>query len=153
MENFLIEQHMKRPCIFIVLIFSLSLVSSTLISLIADAPDLRNGQLASLGEWFPYFVIFFLPAIETFLCQLIPALVIDIYSLSTLNRITAITLPFALGHIIPGLLVPSIVNGISGGFILGMCYLVCQRKSNFYAFLVTDLVHSAHNAVAISLSN
>jgi hypothetical protein len=88
---------------------------------------------------------------ETLACQSLPALLLDISSAPARVRIFAITLPFAVGHIMPNLVIPSLINGISGGLILGICYLVCLRKSWWYAIFVTIVVHAAHNAAALAL--
>lgn len=153
MEQYFDDIHEKKPIIFVVLVFVTSLIPSVLMQSFVDAPDLKNGKLSILGELFPLFVIFFVPALETMACQALPALLIDIFSVPAQFRIIAITFPFALGHIVPNLVIPSLINGLSGGLILGVCYLVCQRKSHWYAILVTLAVHAAHNAVALALSD
>jgi hypothetical protein len=153
MEQYFSDIHEKNPFIFIGLAFVASLIPSVFMLSFVDAPDLKNGQLSVLGNLFPYFVIFLIPVLETIVCQAFPALLIDIFSLAAPIRILVITLPFAFGHIIPDLPLPSFINGISGGLILGICYLVCQRKSHYYAILVTIFVHAAHNAVALALGD
>lgn len=152
MEQYLSTMHDKNPLVFALLAFTLSLIPLfTMLSLV-DGPDLQNEELSMLGEWFPYFVIAFIPALETLICQAFPALLIEMFSLSSRYRIVAITFPFMLGHYIPDIALASLVNGATGGLILGVCYLVCQRRSHCYAMLVTLIVHGAHNAVALALS-
>lgn len=153
MEQYFSNFHEKKPVIFIVLAFIVSLIPSLLMQPFFQAPDLTNGNLSALGDLFPYFVIFFVPILETLACQALPALIIDIFDVPTRIRIAAITVPFAAGHIIPSLVFPSLINGISGGLILGICYLVCQRKSCTYAILITILVHGAHNAMALAIGD
>lgn len=153
MEQYFSHIHEKKPILFVGLAFITSLIPSILLQSFVDAPDLKNGELSVLGELFPYFVIFLVPALETMVCQALPAILMDIFSLAAQFRVVAITLPFAFGHIVPNLVIPSLINGIAGGLILGVCYLVCQRKSHWYAILVTVFVHAAHNAVSLALSN
>ncbi|WP_332879788.1 hypothetical protein [Massilia sp. S19_KUP03_FR1] len=119
MERYFSGIHEKNQFIFIGLAFVASLIPSVFMLWFVDAPDLKNGQLSILGNFFPYFVIFFIPVFETIVCQAFPALLIDIFSLNAPIRILVITLPFSLGHIVPDLPISSFVNGISGGLILG----------------------------------
>ncbi len=152
MEQYFSRIHEKNPILFIGLIFLISLIPSVFI-LSNNAPDLRHGQLAVLGNFFSFFVIAVVPVLETFACQAFPALLMDIFLISKNVRTILITIPFALGHIIPNQAIPSLINGISGGLILGICYLVCQRRSHSYAIIVTIFVHSAHNAVSLVLGD
>ena len=153
MEQYFSDIHEKNPIFFVALVFVVSLIPSILMLSFVEAPDLKNGKLSALGELFPFFVIFLIPALETMACQALSALLIDVFSAPARIRIIAITLPFAFGHVIPDSVIPSLINGISGGLILGTCYLVCQRKSCSYAILVTIFVHAAHNAVALALGD
>ena len=153
MEQYFSDVHEKNPLVFVALALVASLIPTVFMLSFVDAPDLKNGKLSGLGDYFPFFVVLFGPALETIACQALPALLIDIFSVAARFRILAITLPFALGHIVPNLLIPSLINGFTGGLVLGICYLVCQRKSHWYAILVTLAVHAAHNAVALALGD
>lgn len=153
MEQYFTNIHEKNPFIFVALAVVTSLIPSVLMQSFVDGPDLKNGKLSGLGAVFPYFVIFLIRALETLICQALPALLLDILCVPAPTRIIAITLPFAFGHVMPDLVIPSLINGISGGLILGICYLVCQRKSCCYAIVVTLFVHAAHNAAALALGD
>lgn len=153
MEQYFSDIHEKNPIFFVALACAIFLIPTALMLSFVAAPDLKSKELSVLGELFPYFVIFLVPAVETVACQALPALLIDIFSVPARIRIIAITLPFAFGHIIPNLVIPSLINGVSGGLILGICYLVCERKSRYYAILVTIFVHAAHNAAALALGD
>lgn len=153
MEIYLSKMHERMPVFFVGLAIICSFIPSILMLAFVEPPDLKNGKLSGLGEFFPYVVIFLLPAIETLLFQALPSLLLEMFSAGKFARVVCITLPFALGHIMPGSVIPSFINGISAGFILGVCYLSCLNKSHYYAIFITLFVHAVHNGVTLAIGN
>lgn len=151
MENYFRNFHDRNFSLFFVVTFALSLAPMLVLLPFFDAPDLKNGQMAILGESFPLFVILIIPAVETLIFQSFPVFLLDIFPARSAVRLGMVSLPFALGHIVPNLLFPSLINGITGGVILGLFYLICRHRSHYHAMVATFAIHASHNATALGL--
>lgn len=151
MEQHLKYFHDRNFPLFFVITFLTSVVPTIVLFPLFEAPDLKNGQLSALGDLFPVFIVLIAPAVETLLMQWFPAFLFDIFPVRSATRIALITMPFALGHIVPTLVIPSLINGMTGGAILGTFYLVCRNKTHYHAIAATFAIHAGHNAVALGI--
>lgn len=101
------------------------------------------------GRYYPFFLIVFLPWIETLLFQALPAVIGQIYIQQPVWRWVIIVVPFGLAHYDPSAVVGTLFNGFSGGVIFGYIYLKYMPRSHYRAMLVTWMLHAAANACAI----
>lgn len=150
MENSLQKFHDRNFILFFSAFFLLSLPPPIILSYFVDAPDLKNNQLSILGDLFPLFVILLIPTVETLAFQALPSVIFDFYTFRPYVKYFIISFPFAIGHVVPELMIPSLINGAVGGIVLGIFYLSCRHKSHSHAIAATIAIHAAHNAAAMA---
>jgi len=92
------------------------------------------------------------PVFETLVLQFAPARLAEKWALSGWKRYALMILPFAAVHVVPAVLLPSLVNGLGGGYTLGLCYFVCMTRSHKHAVLATAAVHALHNCILLLFS-
>jgi membrane protease YdiL (CAAX protease family) len=139
-----------NPLFFLVSIFAFSLLGPIIASQFPTPPGTDPSHISRLTTFNLYLISLFLsPTIETIMFQYFPFIIAKRFSGSESWAFLAITLPFSMAHFIPSAPFPSLINGFVGGVSLGVCYLTYIRNSHSYAFFMTSLIHSAHNAAVL----
>lgn len=137
---------------FAVAMLLLSLLGPLIADILPAPPDIDPSHMKNIGPlMFPILAILIAPLFETFLSQFLPAIVCQRFSISNSFLLLIMVIPFAVQHLILAAPLPSLVNGFVGGLSLGVCYIVCMYKSHRYAFGMTALIHSLHNALVFLL--
>jgi len=113
-----------------------------------EAERMLREALGLFGRYHLFFLIGFLPWIETLLFQALPAVIGQIYIRQPVWRWLIIVVPFGLVHYDPSAVLGTLFNGLSGGVILGYAYLKYMPRSHYRAMLVTWMLHAAGNACA-----
>ena len=134
----------------IVAILGFSLIGPIVASCLPSPPAIDPSHVSRLSKFSLYLVALFLsPLIETVLFQSLPVLIISKFRTSEVLLLLAVVLPFSIAHFMLAAPFPSLVNGLIGGFSLGVCYIVFMQDSHRRAFFITAVVHSAHNAIVL----
>jgi hypothetical protein len=127
------------------------LVVSGMVAYALQSGYLLNDELAKVtGKYTLFLLALFFPFIETLLWQFLPALIGQIYVKTAWMRWMLIVLPFALMHYASEAPLASLLNGFSGGIILGWMYLRYMNESHYKAMLLTFLLHAANNMLAFA---
>lgn len=114
-----------------------------------EAERMRLEFLDLFGRYYPFFIIAFLPWIETLLFQALPAVIGQIYIRQPVWRWLIVVVPFGLAHYDPSAVAGMLLNGLCGGFILGYVYLKYMPRSHYLAMLLTWMLHAASNGCAL----
>lgn len=100
-------------------------------------------------DFFVFFAVVIAPFIETVFFQSFPFLMTKRLLKHDIFKVLVLSLPFCLFHFSKTFPVLSILNGLCGGVLLGICYVFYAKNSNIQALLMTAFVHSVHNFVVV----
>lgn len=150
LENFFFRLHQKsRPLFFILLLLASTIpfVASYLF------PDDRPGLIDQLGYIKYFLALVYAPLFETLILQHIPVRFCARKGLVGWRCMAIVIAPFVLAHISLSFSPLPLLNGLSGGTVLGICYLTCSKLSWRYAFAITAALHFFHNIIALILAS
>lgn len=106
--------------------------------------------LNGAGKYAPFLLGLLSPLIETLLSQALPALIGQMYLKRLYQRWLIIVIPFSLLHFAAAAPLASLLHGFFGGLILGYMYFRYMDKSHYKAILMTWLLHSSINLLALT---